>query len=117
VVRVVGPKGAADHSGQLVEEGGGVLWRGPAAGPPGVYQIKRGEKVVYAVATATPAEESDLRALEPAVFEGRLAGGRAVHYRAAAAGQERHDDLWLWPAALCVACLLGELLALKLFRT
>jgi hypothetical protein len=82
-----------------------------------VYQVKRGEKVVHALAAAVPAEESDLRALEPSLFAGRLAGGRAVHYRAAAAGEERRDDLWVWLAVACAACLLGELLALKMFRT
>jgi hypothetical protein len=115
-LRVHGPDGRPEGAGPLTEDGGGVLWRRPAAGPPGVYQVRRGDSVVFAAATALPPEESDLRALEPALLEGRLAGGRAVHYRAADEDEE-HDDAWAWVAVGCAACVLAEFLALKLFRT
>src|SRR5262249_44845351 len=79
---IVGP--TPGENGQLVEEGSGVLWRSPAAGEPGVYLVKRDGRAVFAAAVAVPAEESDLRSLEPSVFQGRLAGGRRVYYRSAA---------------------------------
>jgi hypothetical protein len=116
-LRVLGPGGAADDASPFVDESGGVLWRQPAAGVPGVYQVKRDGTTVFAVAAAVPADESDLRPLDPAVFGQRLAGGRAIHYRAAAGGEEGRDDVWVWLAVACVACLLGEVVALKSFRT
>ena len=51
------------------------------------------------------------------MFSERLAGGRGVHFRAATAEQEERDDLWVWLAVACVVCLLGEVVALKMFRT
>jgi hypothetical protein len=116
-LRVAGPGREAEGTSTLTEEGGGVLWRSPALGPPGVYQVRRGTRVVHAVAAAVPAEESDLRPLDPAVLQGRLAGGRAVHFRAAGGGEQGQDDLWVWLAVGCVVCVCGELALLKLFRT
>ena len=113
---LTGPAG--EDTGHLVGEGGGVLWRSVAAGAPGVYQVMRGERVVFAAAIAVPPEESDLRALEPHVFQGRLAGGRRLHYRArrSAPEEEPRDDLWVWLAVGCVGCLLAEVMVLKVFR-
>lgn len=116
-LQIVAPLGRQEDVGQLVEESSGVLWRCPATPSPGVYQVKRGDTVVYALATAIPAEESDLRSLEPSVFQERLAGGRTIHYRAATSEGEERDDLWTWLAVACAGCLLGELIALKAFRT
>jgi hypothetical protein len=111
---VTGP--ASGVLGQLVEEGGGIHWRSPAAEAPGVYEVKRGDRVVFAAAVAVPPEESDLRSLDPQVFQGRLAGGRRIYYRAAAGEGERHDDLWVWLAVACIGCMLGEVLMLKAFH-
>src|SRR5262249_30962684 len=55
-------------SDELREEGAGVLWLLPTLPQPGVYQVKRQQQTVYAVAAAIPAEEADLRTLDPAVF-------------------------------------------------
>jgi hypothetical protein len=105
-------------AGEIIEEGGGVLWRCPLLEAPGVYQVKRGDAVVYAIAAAVPPEESDLRPLDPAVLTERLAGGRQVTYRAATGdGEEQQDRMWTWLAVACVGCLLGEVVALKMFRT
>ena len=49
----------------------------PAAGASGVYQVKRGDKTVFTIATAAPAIESDLQSIDPALLTGRLAGGRS----------------------------------------
>src|SRR5262249_23144761 len=57
------------------------------------------DATVFALAAAAPAEESDLRPLEPEVFQGRLAGGRAVHFRSAVGDDEERDDLWVWLGA------------------
>jgi hypothetical protein len=115
-LKVIGPEPAEDP-GRLVEESGGVLWHQQALGKPGVYQVKRGNDTVFAVAAAVPPEEGDLRPLDPDVLRDRLAGGRAVHFHAAAREGEGRHDLWTWMAVACVACLFGEILALKLFRT
>jgi hypothetical protein len=111
---VQGPDGR--DSGPLSEHSGGAAWRCPDGVSPGVYRVTRGERVVFAAAAGLPPEESDLRALEPQVLQGRLAGARRVHVRAATA-DEPGDELWTWLAVACVVCLLGELVALKLFRT
>jgi Aerotolerance regulator N-terminal/von Willebrand factor type A domain len=111
---VLGPN--SESSGELVEEGGGVLWRSPGLAAPGVYQVKRGEQVVFAAAAVIPPTESDLRPLEPGVFQGRLAGGWRIHFRAAAHDEERPDDLWVWLAVACLGCVLSEMLVLKACR-
>jgi hypothetical protein len=127
-LRIVGPGASPDpalaggdereaDNGQLVEESGGVLWRGQALRMPGIYHIQRQGTPVFSVATAVAPEESDLRSLDPAVLQERLAGDRKVAYRAAAGADEERDDRWVWLASACVVCLLGELVALKVFRT
>src|SRR5207245_799909 len=77
-LRVVGPDGRHDAVGQLHEEGGSVLWRAGSLPVPGVYQVLRGDVVLFALAAAVPAEESDLRPLESSVLPDRLAGGRTL---------------------------------------
>jgi hypothetical protein len=119
-LRIESPQPATDETalGELRAEQIGVLWQMPAAGPPGVYRVLNGEKTVFALATAIPAEESDLSTLAPSLLTERLAGGRNVQYHAAAQNDsEPHDELWTWFAIACVGCLIGEVLGLKLFRT
>ena len=112
------PDYQSSGSGELREESNGVLWRMSHAGSPGIYQVLRGGSTVFALATGIPAEESDLRPLEPIVLKERLAGGRAVAFHAVGGAEEEpHDDFWVWLAVGCVLCLLGELLALKWFKT
>jgi hypothetical protein len=115
---VAGSDSERPGMGDLVDEGAGVLWKGEAAGRPGVYRvIQRGEPV-FAAAAALPAVESDLRPLAAEVFRDRLAGNRDVHYcSAASSGSDERDTFWNWLAVSCVLCLLGEIAALKLFRT
>jgi hypothetical protein len=114
---ISGPPGAALEGSALVEESSGVLWHVPALQTPGIYEVKRNGKAVFAVAAAAPAEESDLKALDPSVFQGRLSGGRSLHFRSAAGIEaEARDSLWIWLGVACVICLLGEIVALKLFR-
>ncbi|MEX0715506.1 MAG: VWA domain-containing protein [Planctomycetaceae bacterium] len=104
--------------GELVLEGTGVVWRMPHAAPPGVYEVRRGNATVFALATGIPAEEADLSALSAEVFETRLAGDRQVRYRSAlAAEDDGADRLWTWLALACAMCLLGEVAALRWFRT
>ena len=88
----------------------------PKAGLPGAYTIQRGEKTVFAVATAVPGMESDLTPMDPAVLSTRLAGGRSVHFQSA--GQEPpKDDAWTWLLVGCCVCMISELAVLKAFRT
>lgn len=116
---LAGPAGvSANDLGALSDQTSAVLWTWPAAGPPGVYSVKRGATIVYAVATAIPASEADLAPLDPAVLTGRLAGGRKVAFASAAAGDDagRNDRIWAWVLAACCACLLLELMTLLAFR-
>ena len=95
-----------------------MLWKGETAGPPGVYRVMHRNETVFAVGAAISAAEADLRSLPAEVFQERLAGGRDVRFRSAAqVGAEQRDTLWSWLAVACVACLLSEVIALKLFKT
>jgi hypothetical protein len=95
-----------------------VLWHWAAAGPPGVYQVKRVDATVFALAAAVPPTEADLTPIDPSLLQGRLAGGRAVHFtQAAADASEQKDNTWAWVLAACVGCLLLETVALLAFKT
>jgi hypothetical protein len=103
--------------GDLIEEGAGVAWNWRAPDRPGVYRVCRDDVTVFAQAMEISAEESQLDYLSPEVLRDRLAAGREVYYRSAAAEEERRDDLWKWFAVACVVCVLGELICLIGFRT
>jgi hypothetical protein len=110
------------HYGELIEEGAGVVWNWRTPDRPGVYRVCRlpqagAPATVFAQAIEIPAEESELEYLAPELIRDRLAAGREVYYRSAAAEEERRDDLWKWFAVACVVCLLGELTSLMVFRT
>jgi hypothetical protein len=107
---------AAGGCGELVDEAAGAVWRWADPETPGVYGVERDGKTVFALAVNTPAEESDLKALD---FEGldRLTKGRATAYHGAAGELQQHDDFWKWFAVACVVCILGEVSALLIFRT
>jgi hypothetical protein len=116
-LELAGPPDATSDLGRLTQEAGGLVWQAAVAGPPGVYEVRRGTDTLAAVVTAVPAEESDLRALTADVLQQRLAGGRNVVYRAGTAGaMGEQDTLWTWLAAACVLCVIGEVAALRLFR-
>jgi hypothetical protein len=115
---LAGPAPGLPVSGELADEGAGVLWKGDAAGPPGIYRVLQRNDTMFAVATTIPAAESDLSPLPARVFEERLAGNRDVRFRTQVqVGTEERDTLWSWLAVACVACLLGEIAALKAFKT
>ena len=101
----------------MADEAGGSVWRLGSAGGPGVYRVNRGDTTCFAVATAIAAQESDLRALDPAKLVGPTSGGRQVHYQAQTGDEEGRDNLWVWLAVGCVACMLMELVALKVLKT
>lgn len=102
--------------GQLREESSGVLWSHPGPEAPGVFRVTRRGDVMFAAASAASAEESDLRPLDASVLPERLGAGRAVSFHSVSGNEER-DTWWSALAVACVVCLLGELLALKAFRT
>lgn len=113
---IEGPAGTAEPCGELIEEPGGVVWRWANPNRLGTYRIRRGMETVFALPIAVPAEESDLAPIAPEVLQKRLAGGRDVGYHTASGLQERRDEDWTWFLAAAVACLLGELSALLIFR-
>jgi hypothetical protein len=117
-LHLLGPDSGSNAVGELTQETTGVLWHADAAGPPGVSQVTKDGRTVFALVTAIPAEESDLRTLSANVFLERLSGGRSVRFRSVrSASGDENDELWTWLAIACMTCLLGEVVALKVFRT
>ncbi|MSR60458.1 MAG: hypothetical protein EXS05_22925 [Planctomycetaceae bacterium] len=115
-LELVGAEPGSSVAGELVPEAGGILWRSEMAGPPGSYRVRHRNETVFALATAIPAAESDLRALSGEVFEERLAGGRNVRFHSIAGSTaDERDTWWTWLAVACVVCALGEVTVMKLF--
>jgi hypothetical protein len=106
-----------DQSLELAEEREGLVVRASSAGPPGVIRIVRGERTAFALASAVPEQESDLRPLPMSVFQSRLVGDRRVSYRDANRPDDETVTVWSWLAAACVACLAAEPTLLRAFRT
>lgn len=102
--------------GDLTDVAGGVVWRWEDAGAPGVFSVKRDRQTVYAIATATPGIESDLASLPPDVLTTRLAGDRTVAFSHAGA-EPPTDSTWTWLLVACSACIVGEIVLLRAFRT
>lgn len=119
-LQIVGPDSAAPESsshGELVDEGVGVVWRWPSPDKPGVYRVQRDDETVFALPVGLSAEESPLERLSPEVLKERLAGTLAVHYRSAAGSHDQRDVLWTWLLTGCVVCIIGEFVALTVFRS
>jgi hypothetical protein len=117
-LEVRGPADAGPANlGSLSDEGSFVLWHADAAGPPGVYEVKRDGATVFAAAAVIPPGESDLAPTDPNALTGRLAGARAVSFQSAGEDTQQRDDTWAWVLAACCGCLLCEIGALLAFRT
>lgn len=116
-LKITGPESAGEDLGSLVEENNFVSWRWNSAAAPGVYQIKRDATMVYALASAVPAVESDLMPIDPQTLKDRIAGGRNVAFHSAGDDEQRRDNTWAWLAVACLGCMLAELVALKAFKT
>ncbi len=110
------PTGKRAKHRRLSDESTGTLWRADAVGSAGVYQVKRGDNTVFAIAAAAPATESDLQSIDPATLTTRLAAGRRVAYQTAD-DLPTKDQAWAWLLVGCTACLICEIGLLKLFRT
>jgi hypothetical protein len=116
-LNIAGTNADQTTTGTLSDESGLVAWRWDEAGPPGVYQVKRGGVTVFALATGVPGGESDLATIDPALLTGRLAGGRTVRFETADGEDKPPEVAWAWIITACAGCLLVEVLALKVFRT
>ena len=117
-LELLGAQPGSASAGELAPEGGGILWRGESAGPPGPYRVQRRGETLFALTTGIPAIESDLRPLAGEVFEERLAGGRNVRFqKVSGPAADERDTWWTWLAAACVIFALGEVTALKLLPT
>ncbi len=123
-LRVLADNGDAAELGELREDGTGVLWSWRAAGKPGTYSVVStvgsADQRVFAVATAVPAAESDLRSMLASELQARARGGaspRQVEYEEAGGTSEAKDRAWTWFAIACAACMMAELIALKALRT
>jgi hypothetical protein len=115
-LKIEGPPASEQNIGALSDESTGTLWRADAVGSAGVYQVKRGDNTVFAIAAAAPATESDLQSIDPATLTTRLAAGRRVAYQTAD-DLPTKDQAWAWLLVGCTACLICEIGLLKLFRT
>jgi hypothetical protein len=102
--------------GELADEGPGTTWRWNAPQRPGVYSVRRGDDSVFSLSVNLPGEESDLESLPPEVLRDRMGGGKHVYYHRAFGESERSDDAWKWFAAVCVACMIGEIGAMLAFK-
>jgi hypothetical protein len=119
-LRIIPPASSTLESGslgELHEENVGVMWQAAEAGPPGVYEVKRANQTLFALASAIPADEADLATLASDVMTDRLSGVRDVKYRSALRDDEPRDDLWSWLAVACLSCVLVEVLGLRLFKS
>jgi hypothetical protein len=109
--------GASGPFGTLLDEPTGVVWQWPAAGPPGVYEVRRGGSPLFALAVQIPADESDLESLPPRVLQDRLAAGRPAYVRSAFGEASPRDDVWSDCLTACLVCLLGSIVVLLVSRT
>jgi hypothetical protein len=119
-LRIVGPTSAVpglEGWGELREVDSGVIWQSLAAGPPGVYEVRRGEETVFAVATAIPPEESDLRVMSRELLSQPSMGAQEVGYRSSMESDEMYDSAWAGLLASCVGCLIVEFIVLRTFRS
>ena len=113
---ISGQESESADMGTLSDDSTGVLWRSNAAANSGAYQVKRDDRIVFAMATASPASQSDLQSIDPSILTTRLAAGRNVAFHTAG-DLPPQDIAWSWLLVGCAVCLIGELGVLKLFRT
>ncbi|MBI3861977.1 MAG: BatA domain-containing protein [Planctomycetia bacterium] len=119
-LKIIPPESATKESGtlgDLHEEAVGVMWQASAAGPPGIYQVRRETQTIFALASAIPPEEADLVTLASDVMTDRLSGGRDVKFRSLRKDEDPRDNLWSWLAVACLGCVLAEVLSLKVFKS
>ena len=108
---------ATEPLGELLDQGAQVVWHWESPSRPGVYRIRRENQVVCSVPVVIPAEESRLESLSADVLTRRLAAGHDVYYHGADQADSRREQSWIYFAVACVICLLGELVALVVFKT
>jgi hypothetical protein len=122
---LIGPSGAPIEEYDLREEKNGLTWRWTPVGAPGVYRVKRGDKTVFAAATACPPEESDLRPVTAGALEAQFASKAVTPGHAQAVsiaglpGQtppQEAAEIWPWLLVAALALMLSELVLLKVFR-
>lgn len=102
--------------GELLDEETGTIWQWSGPDRPGVYGVRRDGQIVLAQAAGIPSEESVLESLEMETLAVRLAGGHATYYRNVSEGERRRDDFWVWLAACCVLCMVGEVGTMIAFK-
>lgn len=116
-LRITGPPGSDDALGQLKDDSSGVLWKTSALTKTGVYQVISDDKTIFGIASTISPDESDLRTIDPTLFQNRLSGGRTVQFHAASQTEDGWEDFWVWLTLGCALCVMGELLVLRIFRT
>jgi hypothetical protein len=124
---LIGPNGARIEEFDLREEKNGLAWRWAPVGGPGVYRVQRGDKTVFAAATACPPDESDLRPVAASALGAQLAPktaalGQEAQHAVAIAGlpgqppNQEAAEIWPWLLVAALAFVLSELVLLKVFR-
>lgn len=117
------PDGPSAEPPDIRQEETGRVWRWAQVGPPGVYRLSQEGRTLAAVATACPASESNLAALEPSAFASALApessGNEStarVIVRNAADAETDKAEIWPWILVIALVVLLLELGLLKIFH-
>ena len=95
----------------------GILWNWVEPNEVGVYQVQRDGDVVYKVAVAAPASESDLTFLAAGDLDSQGGSERTVGFRGLDDDDRRNDYLWSWLLVACVIGICCEVCTLRWFRT
>jgi hypothetical protein len=105
--------------GVISEESGFVLWRSSVPLAPGVCEVTRDGKRVFALAFGLPGSEADLTPMDLQLLKTRLSGGRHVdiHSTSTQDADAQNDNTWAWLLCACASCLVMEWIMLRLFRT
>jgi hypothetical protein len=93
-----------------------MAWHWPSPPGPGIYELRSGERCEWSVATALPAAESDLQALDPSTLALRMAADRAAGYADPDSEDTAAESWWSWLIVACALGLIGEIAALRWFR-
>ena len=107
----------SEMAGALRRSGEGIAWNNPVTIGPGVTTVSNNEKLVYAVATTIPPEESDLRVLDGDTLTNRLAKGKTTSFQSDSQALATTDFGWVWCSVAVLILMISEVVCLIWFKT